>query len=107
MVSSQYEPDVTIEMVPIEFDGRQVVFRDRHIYYYGMSEPAEFYQPDYSSREVGNSPADYRRTLYWNPNARADEEGRFTANFYNNGKETRIKINAAGVSPSGRLMFSK
>jgi hypothetical protein len=107
MVVSQYIADATVEMVPIADDGKQVVYRDRHIYLHGMSEPAEFYQPDYSHRPVGEAPADYRRTLYWNPNARSDGEGRFTANFYNNGKETRIKISAAGVTPDGRLLFSK
>jgi len=107
MVVSLVVADVTVEMVPIANDGKQVVYRDRHIYLHGMSEPAEFYQPDYSRRPAGEAPADYRRTLYWNPNARSDKDGRFTANFYNNGKETRIKISAAGVTADGRLLYSK
>ena len=107
MVRSAFLPDVTVEMVPIPNDGRQVVYRDRHIYLHGMNEPADFYQPDYSRRPVGEKPDDYRRTLYWNPNARSDEEGRFTATFYNNGKETRIKMSAAGVTPDGHLLYSK
>ncbi len=107
MVVSSVVADVTVEMVPIANDGRQVVYRDRHIYLHGMSEPAEFYQPDYSRRLAGEAPADYRRTLYWNPNARSDKDGRFTATFYNNGKETRIKISAAGVTADGRLLYSK
>lgn len=107
MVVSRVLADVTVEMVPIPDDGKQVVFRDRHIFLRGMSEPAEFYQPDYSRRQPGEAPADYRRTLYWNPNARSDAEGRFTATFYNNGKETRIKMSAAGVTTDGRLLYSK
>ena len=107
MVDSKYIADMTVEMEPIADDGKQVVFRDRHIYLHGMSEPADFYQPDYSHRPVGEKPADYRRTLYWNPNARTDENGRFVTSFYNNGKETRIKISAAGVTPDGRLLFSR
>lgn len=107
MVVSSVVADVTVEMVPIANDGKQVVYRDRHIYLHGMSEPAEFYQPDYSRRPAGEAPADYRRTLYWNPNARSDKDGRFTATFYNNGKETRIKISAAGVTADGRLLYSK
>jgi hypothetical protein len=31
-----------------------------------------------------------------------DEEGRFTASFYNNGKPTRIKVSTAGIAPSQR-----
>ena len=107
MVDAKYIADMTVEMEPIADDGKQVVFRDRHIYLHGMAEPADFYQPDYSNRPVGEKPADYRRTLYWNPNARTDENGRFVTTFYNNSKETRIKISAAGVTPDGRLLFSK
>jgi hypothetical protein len=107
MVESSYIADMTVEMEPFADDCKQVVFRDRHIYLHGMSEPAEFYQPDYSRRPVDEKPADYRRTLYWNPNARTDEDGRFITTFFNNGKDTRIKISAAGVSPDGRLLFSR
>jgi len=71
-----------------------------------MNEAAEFYQPDYSQGLPSQS-TDYRRTLYWNPNARSDEEGRFTATFYNNSKETRIKMSAAGVTKDGQLLYSK
>ena len=107
MVRSEFLADVTVEMVPIPDDGRQVVYRDRHIYLHGMNAPADFYHPDYSRRPIDEKPADYRRTLYWNPNARSDDEGRFTATFYNNGKETRIKMSAAGVTTDGRLLYSK
>ncbi len=105
MVESLYSADATVEMVPIADDGKQVVYRDRHIYLQGFNMPAEFYQPDYSRRVP--AAADYRRTLYWNPNARSDAEGLFTATFYNNSKDTRIKISAAGVTPDGCLLYSK
>ena len=110
MVVSAYLADATVEMVPIAADGKQVVYRDRHIYLHGMNEAVDFYQPDYSRLSglpADNPPADYRRTLYWNPNARSDEDGHFTATFYNNGKETRIKMSAASVTPDGRLLYSK
>lgn len=107
LVEGKFVADMTVDMEPIADEGKQVVFRDRHIYLHGMNEAADFYQPDYSRRPVGERPEDYRRTLYWNPNARTDENGRFITTFYNNGKETRIKISAAGVTPDGRLLFSK
>jgi len=107
LVESLHAADATVDMVNIPDDGQQVVYRDRHIFINGFCMPAEFYQPNYSHRQPGDKPRDYRRTLYWNPNARSDDEGRFTATFYNNGKETRIKISAAGVSPDGRLLYSK
>ena len=110
LVESFYSADATVDMVNIPDDGQQVVYRDRHIFINGFAMPAEFYQPNYSALSgsaAETPPADYRRTLYWNPNARSDDEGRFTATFYNNSKETRIKISAAGVTPDGRLLFSK
>ena len=107
MVESLHLADATVDMENIPDDGTQVVYRDRHIFIHGFNEPAEFYQPDYSHRPVGSYPADYRRTLYWNPNARSDEEGRFTATFYNNSKETRIRISAAGVTTGGSLLFAR
>ena len=107
MVEEMYAADATVEMVPIPDDGRQVVYRDRHIFFLGFNEPAQFYQPDYGHRAVGDRPADYRRTLYWNPNAVTDAEGRFTATFYNNGKETRLKMTAAGITRDGRLLYTR
>lgn len=107
MVEEQYVADVTVEMVPFPDHAVQPSMRDRHIYLMGFSYPESFYQPDYSSRTVGDDVADYRRTLYWNPNAKCDETGHFTASFYNNGKDTRIKMTAAGVTSDGRLLYTK
>ena len=106
LVESYYSADATVEMVPIDNDGVQTVFRDRHIYLYGFSEPATFYQPDYSRRQP-QQPADYRRTLYWNPNAKSDEQGRYSLHFFNNGKETRIRLSAAGITPDGQFVFTQ
>ncbi len=104
--------DATVEMVTIPDDGRQPAFRDRHLIIHGINISEDFYQPDYSlmqpatpSDGSATPPADYRRTLYWNPNAVADDKGRFTTTFYNNGKETRIRMSAAGVTASGQLLY--
>ena len=67
-----------------------------------MTEPDDFYHPDYSRRQLSDSPKDYRRTLYWNPNAQLDDAGRFTATFFNNAKQTRIKVTAAGLTTDGK-----
>ena len=104
MVQESASPDVTVEMVPFADGGVQPVFRDRHIVLYGVNEPADFYNPDYSSRQP-DAPADYRRTLYWNPNARTDADGRFMATFFNNGKETRIKVSVAGITDDGKFVY--
>lgn len=104
MVSDQYTADATVEFELIPADGKQVTSRDRRIVLNGISTPVDFYNPDYSNQQPAE-PTDYRRTLYWNPNARTDEEGRFTATFYNNSKETRIKVNATGLTSGGDMLF--
>ena len=107
LVTSLHEPDVTVELVPIADDGEQYTYRDRHIILSGYNYAEQFYQPDYSQRAPADTPADYRRTLYWNPNAVTDDQGRFTAVFYNNGKQTRIRLSAAAIAPDGRLMHTE
>jgi hypothetical protein len=106
MVESHYAADATVDLVNIADEGEQPTFRDRHIVLHGVNAAEDFYQPDYSNTDIGSRPEDYRRTLYWNPNAVCDEQGRFTATFYNNGKETRIRMSAAGVTTDGQLMHS-
>ncbi len=101
---SRTTADVTVEMVPFKDGGVQYTFRDRHIVLKGFNEAAAFYNPDYSNRNP-KAPADYRRTLYWNPNAVTDSEGRLTAKFYNNGKETRIKVSVAGITKEGKFVY--
>ena len=107
MVQERYSADATVDMVPIPDDGVQTTFRDRHLILHGVNMAEDFYQPDYSNYAVDDLPADYRRTLYWNPNAVCDEQGHFTATFFNNGKETRIKMTAAGITADGQLLHSK
>jgi hypothetical protein len=93
--------DVTLDYILIPDDSKRYTYRDRRIILDGMYAPDDFYHPDYSRKPLPNEVKDYRRTLYWNPNAKLDEKGCFTATFYNNGKHTRIKISTAGIaSPS-------
>ena len=103
MVEDRYSADATVELVPIPDDGEQPTFRDRHLVLHGVNVPEEFYQPDYSDR-VPEGVADYRRTLYWNPNVSVDADGRLTVGFFNNGKETRVRVSAAGMTTGGRLL---
>ena len=79
------------------YDSKRYTYRDRRIILDGMYEPADFYHPDYSHKPLDAEIKDYRRTLYWNPNAKLDADGRFTATFYNNSKPTRIKVTTAGI----------
>ena len=107
MVHEALSADATVDMVNIPDDGVQPTFRDRHLVFHGVNLAEDFYQPDYGNMNTDEMPADYRRTLYWNPNAVCDEKGRFTATFFNNGKETRIRMSAAGVTSDGQLLHSE
>ena len=98
--------DVTLDFTNYENDAETITFRDRHIVIEGFTAPRDFYHPDYSARPLPDA-KDYRRTLYWEPNARPDADGRFTATFYNNGKPTRPRVDACAVTTAGRLGISK
>ena len=94
--------DVVIDYVTLLNDATRPTFRDRWLIFHGMYEPDDFYHPDYTHFTLSNEVKDYRRTLYWNPNAKLDENGEYHARFYNNGKTTRIKVSAAGLTASGK-----
>lgn len=100
------QDDITIVYETVPNDAKRITYRDRRYILPGIAFPEEFYQPDYSTRPTGE-PTDYRRTLYWNPNARTDEEGNFSATLYNNARDTRIRVSAAGVTPTGRFVYSR
>jgi hypothetical protein len=100
-------PDVTLDFMLFEDGGKTYTYRDRRLILQGMYAPYEFYHPNYSQRPLPDSLQDYRRTLYWNPNARLDEEGRFSCSFYNNGKQTRIRVAAVGLTQDGKPVFNR
>ena len=66
----------------------------------GYSRPYAFYSPEYPDGPIPGD-ADYRRTLYWNPNVITDEDGHARVEFYNNSFTRKFTINAAGITASG------
>lgn len=106
MVESRLAADATVDIVPIADDGVQPTMRDRYILLHGFNAPTAFYNPDYSTHKPA-APTDYRRTLYWNPNALTDAEGRLQIDFFTGSKETRIKVSAAGLTAEGMPLRSK
>lgn len=70
---------------------------------HGFSRVEDFYSPDYRTVDAP-SPADIRRTLYWNPAVLTDENGRANVILFSNFRnKERIHINAQGISATGRL----
>lgn len=98
--------DITIVYETVANDGKRFTYRDRRYRFNGLAFPEDFYSPNYSKRQP-DTPTDYRRTLYWNPNAMTNERGNFSTIFYNNSKETRLRISAAGVTEDGRFVYNE
>lgn len=66
----------------------------------GFSRSHEFYAPAYPDGAIVGD-VDYRRTLYWNPNVIADENGHVEVEFYNNSYSTKFNVSGAGITASG------
>lgn len=98
-------PDVTLVFEPIPDDGKRYTYRDRRYVLDGITYPEAFYNRSYADGKP-NDPADHRRTLYWNPNARLDAEGRFKDKLFNNSTESRVNVSAAGVGADGTLYYT-
>ena len=66
----------------------------------GFTRPSGFPAPDYSASREGLE-NDFRRTLYWNPNVRTDENGVARVTFYNNARSRNLHISAEGIGGDG------
>ena len=70
------------------------------INFQGLTQPAEFYEPNYDW-EPEPEATDYRRTVYWNPQVTTDSEGRAHMEFFNNGFSQSLKVSAEGLTSNG------
>ena len=75
---------------------RQTTFR-------GYTTGTEFYAPEYPDGPIKGD-VDYRRTLYWNPSLKTDDNGQAEVLFYNNGYSKQFHISAEGITPQGVLL---
>ncbi|MGM9709459.1 MAG: MG2 domain-containing protein, partial [Prevotella sp.] len=96
--------DVTLVYELLPDDGTRYTYRDRRYLFDGFARPQAFYSPNYSNAKPQQG-QDYRRTLYWNPNAMPDDDGNLNVTLYNNGKETRVRVNAEGITSDGKVML--
>lgn len=96
----KYSAVIFIEMHPLGKVPAKPRRGVRKTWINGYSTPVEFYSPDYS---LLPKDADYRRTLYWNPNVATDNEGKASIEFYNNQSCRNIDISAETLTKSGGL----
>ena len=76
-------------------------FMGFRINFQGLTQPAEFYAPNYDW-EPEPEETDYSRTVYWNPQVQTDEMGRAHIEFFNNGFSRRLAVSAEGITAGGQ-----
>lgn len=88
-----------------EFDlnkKKRSAYGTRITYINGYNSPEEFYSPDYAEQTLP-ADKDHRRTLYWNPLLRTDENGECKVTFYNASNYTYLNVNAETVTSQGTV----
>lgn len=99
--------DVTMMIDNYEDNMAQHTYRDRRYILDGYydNEECSFYSPDYSTY-IPKAPADYRRTLYWNPNAQNDWQ-LDVKRFFGKSVPCKIKLNACGIGKNGQIFYTR
>ena len=64
----------------------------------GYNRSKKFYSPNYAINKPDEKTKDYRRTLLWIPDAEVGNDGCITFKLYNNGKESVLLLDVAGVN---------
>jgi hypothetical protein len=73
----------------------------RRTYFQGFNTPSTFRMEDYS---VIPPMADFRRTIYWNPDIKTDNDGKAKVEFFNNSTCQEMYISAEGMTEDGRIL---
>ncbi len=74
----------------------------RRTYFQGFNEISTFQMEDYS---VIPPMADFRRTIFWAPDVKADNEGKAKIEFFNNSTCEEMYISAEGMTPTGKFVL--
>lgn len=101
------EPKTKLVRYPYPDGSRRLTYRDRRYILNGFAYPAEFYSPDYSKQTPSEEKKDYRRTLYWNPNLKLNDDGEAEVSFYNNCRVTQLSVDAQGQAGDGTLLWNE
>jgi hypothetical protein len=74
----------------------------RETKYDGFARVKEFYHPRYD-RALLPDETDFRRTLYWNPDVKTNQDGKASISFYNNGSCKAMNVSAETVTTNGAV----
>ena len=101
------QPSVEVSLHKYPDNSRRVTYRDRRYVLHGFAYQEDFYHPDYKRNPPKEGQKDYRRTLYWNPDLKLDENGEAHVTLYNNSRRTQIKVEANGMTSEGGFLYNK
>ncbi|MES2109049.1 MAG: MG2 domain-containing protein [Bacteroidota bacterium] len=68
----------------------------------GFYKAREFYSPKYESPDTGKT-ADFRTTIYWNPEVATDKDGNASLTYYNADGTGSYKVVIEGIDNKGNL----
>jgi len=97
-VLSKYSCVVFIEIIPDWRIPAEAGKGVRKTWLDGYSQVKEFYSPNYTT--LPPEP-DYRRTLYWNPSVKTDQDGKALIHFYNNSSCRNFSVSVETITPQG------
>ena len=97
---------LTTDLIPAGSSLLYFTMRYNRMAYHAYAMPVEFYSPDYSMEPIPME-NDYRRTLYWNPAVRTNNDGEAIVEFYNNSNCQSIHLSAEGMSTNGKTMSAE
>ena len=76
----------------------------RSTHFQGFNKPSTFQMEDYS---IIPPMADFRRTIYWNPNVKTDAQGKAKVEFFNNSTCQEMYISVEGMTEDGKVLVNE
>ena len=75
----------------------------------GWQKPKAFYSPEYEvkGKNIVDTGADRRSTLYWNPDIKTDETGNSSFKFNTSDRNVDYTVVIEGITSDGEYIFSK
>ena len=100
------QPEVRIDIRRLPNDGQRLTYVDRRLILNGFAYEEHFYNPDYRRTPPTEATADYRRTLYWNPDLQLDADGHANVTFFTGTRPATLSVDAQGQAAGGTLLFN-
>ena len=76
----------------------------RRTYFQGFNKASTFKTEDYN---VIPPMADFRRTIWWQPDITTDEQGKAKVEFFNNSTCEEMYISVEGMTPDGKILVNE